>query len=88
MWVADKYDQMVYAYSMSTGERLPHKEITSLGDSGNRDARGIWSDAQTMWVADGQNDKIYAYPMISGDKASTPVPMTKLEPWKPSLRTG
>ena len=63
MWVADEYGQMVYAYSMSTGERLPHKEITSLGESGNRDARGIWSDGQTMWVADAQDDKIYSFAM-------------------------
>ena len=63
MWIADDADQVIYAYSLSTNERLPHKEFTSLKNAGNGDPSGIWSDGRTMWVADERDDKIYAYPM-------------------------
>ena len=88
MWVADEYDQMLYAYSMNTNERLPHKEITALEDTGIRDARGIWSDGETMWVADARDDKIYSYSMPNEGSEATLVPMPVLEPLRFGLRTG
>ena len=62
MWVVN-YDtshlnDKIFAYSMSTGDRLQLREI-ELGF--NDDAGGIWSDGVTLWVADSADKKVYAY---------------------------
>ena len=46
------------------------KDFDTLGDAGNRDPEGIWSDGTTMWVVDWRDEKIYAYSMAT--KARTP----------------
>ena len=40
----------------------PNQDFDTLVAAGNRDARGIWSDGETMWVADWEvNNKLFAY---------------------------
>ena len=35
--------------------------------SRNRDARGIWSDGETVWVLDGSRDSVFAYDLECGE---------------------
>ena len=42
-----------------------------MGDAGNTNARGIWSDGTTMWVVDLNDEKIYAYDMATKQRDST-----------------
>ena len=67
MWVVN-YDtshpnDKIFAYSMSTGDRLQLREI-ELGF--NDDAGGIWSDGVTLWVTDYADKKVYAYSLAGG----------------------
>ena len=43
--------------------RKPFRYIESLGDAGNRDPTGLWSNGRTIWVSDSEGDKLYAYRM-------------------------
>ena len=50
-------------------DRNSGKDFNTLGDAGNDEPEGIWSDGTTMWVADdafADDEKIYAYAMASG----------------------
>ena len=53
-------------------DRDPGKDFNSrtIGDAGNTNPQGIWSDGDTMWVADWDDDKIYAYDLE--EKARVP----------------
>ena len=61
MWVADIFDDKIYAYTFSDGSRDTSKDFNTLDAAGNNSPRGIWSDNTTMWVADTEDNKIYAY---------------------------
>ena len=61
MWVSDKTDGKIYAYSMSTKARDLSEDFDTLDAAGNNDPTGIWSYGNTMWVADSTDDKLYAY---------------------------
>ena len=52
------------AYDRATGERLESRDL-ALGER-NADARGIWSDGETMWVLDERRDAVFAYDLESG----------------------
>ena len=65
MWVADWLDVKIYAYDMTTGERLPAGDFDTLSTAGNTWPGGIWSDGETMWVADWLDVKVYAYDMAT-----------------------
>ena len=65
MWVADDWDEKLYAYDMMSKERVPDKDFNTLKSAGNGGPEGIWSDGTTMWVADDWDEKIYAYNMPS-----------------------
>ena len=67
MWVADRSDDKIYAYDMTTKARDPAKDFNTLAAAGNNSPSGIWSDGTTMWVAnwDWSDDKIYAYDMTT-----------------------
>ena len=56
---------LVFAHDLATGERLPERDIALA--QRNRDARGIWSDDETMWVLDGRKDSLFAYDLASGE---------------------
>ena len=60
MWVADTFDDKLYAYN-TDGTRDGSRDFNTLAAASNGSARGIWSDGATMWVADSDNDKLYAY---------------------------
>ena len=65
IWVADRADDKVYAYSLEDGTRQESKEFDLHSD--NDDPTGIWSDGYTIWVADDRR-KIYAYGLESGER--------------------
>lgn len=64
MWVLDRNDNKVYAYSIEDGTRQTSKEF-SLAFA-NQDAVGLWSDYDTMWVTDYQDKYVYAYTLSTG----------------------
>ena len=61
MWVADSFDDKIYAYKMSDKTRDSGKDFNTLIAAGNGHPSALWSDGTTMWVADSDDDKIYAY---------------------------
>ena len=71
MWVADREDDKIYAYSISTGQRDAVKDFNTLIDAGNMSPFGIWSDGTTMWVADSVDDKLYAYNLTTKERDNT-----------------
>ena len=58
MWVADRNDTKLYAYSR-LGNRRGLYDFDL--DSDNAIPTGLWSDGVTMWVADWYDAKLYAY---------------------------
>ena len=60
MWVADSFDDKIYAYNLRTKARDPDKDFNELA-AYNRLLQGIWSDGTTMWVVDSHYYQIYAY---------------------------
>ena len=60
--------EKLFAHDLEGGERLPERDI-ALADR-NRDARGIWSDDETMWVLDGGKESLFAYDLASGELAA------------------
>ena len=65
MWVPDDPDHKIYAYDMTTRQRVPSKEFETLQAAGNDDPEGIWSDGVTMWVVEYGGNKIYAYDLVT-----------------------
>ena len=68
MWVADWFDDKLYAYNLSTKERDPGKDFDTLSGAGNNSTTSIWSDGTTMWVADWSDDKLYAYNLSTKER--------------------
>ena len=68
MWVADLSDEKLYAYDLTSRERVPDKDFNTLDAAGNDSPTGIWSDGTTMWVADYFDEKLYAYDMMSRER--------------------
>ncbi len=73
-WVANDgsdEENKILAYKRTPeteyGERDSAKDIP-LNAAGNQDARGIWSDGETMWVVDDDDDRLYAYHLASGGR--------------------
>ena len=73
MWVADLFDEKIYAYDMATKARVSGKDFDTLQAAENTWPTGIWSDGETMWVADFRlgNEKIYAYDMATKARVSS-----------------
>ena len=65
LWVSDDGAKRLFAYRIEneTLNRYEDEEFTfrSLLKAGNGDARGIWSDGDTMYVVDEQDDQVYSY---------------------------
>ena len=73
LWVSDRDDDKLYAYSISNKARLPAQDFDNLRAAGINDPYGIWSDGNTMWVVNNNisgRDRIYAYDL--GTKARLP----------------
>ena len=64
IWVADRTDNKLYAYTLATGARDTAKEFNLHSYNGN--ARGIWSNGTTIWVVDYVDKKLYAYTLATG----------------------
>ena len=64
VWVAQRYLNRLWAYSLDTKARTPGKDITLHPDNGDRSA--LWTDGTTMWVADSRDRKLYAYAVSDG----------------------
>ena len=62
MWVADEFDEKLYAYDLASGQRAA-KDFDALDAAGNGSPEGIWSDGTTMWVVDDPwfGEKVFAY---------------------------
>ena len=59
MFVLDRFDDRVYAYSMSDSSRDSAREISLVSANGN--AEGMWFDGRVLWVSDYTDDYLYAY---------------------------
>ncbi|MYK26900.1 MAG: PQQ-binding-like beta-propeller repeat protein [Dehalococcoidia bacterium] len=63
----DGADDAVYAYDLSTGQRVEDREFEL--DERNRAPRGVWSDDEgVVWVADSGRDKLFAYDLATGER--------------------
>ena len=65
LWVSDEGAKRLFAYEFEDGALMRKEDLEftfrSLLKAGNGDARGIWSDGDTMYVVDEQDDKVYTY---------------------------
>ena len=65
LWVSDDGAKRLFAYEFEDGALMRKEDLEftfrSLLKAGNGDARGIWSDGDTMYVVDEQDDKVYTY---------------------------
>ena len=66
MWVVDRIDAKLYAYTLSGGARDTAEEFDLHTD--NDDPTGIWSDGTTIWVDDAIDGKLYAYALSGGTR--------------------
>ena len=80
MFVVDRDDNKVYAYTLSTKARDSTKDITLA--SGNTMAEGVWCNGDNVWVVEdddvGSND-IFAYNRADGTR-NTNVDFPDLDP--------
>ena len=55
----------------------PNLDFDTLVAARNLDARGIWSDGETMWVGDWDDEKLYAYDLFDKDRdAGKDIPLS------------
>ena len=64
-YLAQQDGPRVFAYVLTTGERVPAKEIDLT--SANQSPHGLWADGTTVWVADDEDARLYAYSLATGD---------------------
>ena len=74
MWVMDRIDDKLYAYTLVGGMRDSSKDIALHFRNGAPKYSGIWSNGTTMWVAD-QDDavsvpKLYAYTLSNSSSSA------------------
>ena len=67
LWVADRFDDKLYAYTLATGARDADKDF-DLAEETNSPS-GLWSDGTTLYVL--SNSKIYAYTLATGTRDAT-----------------
>ena len=67
VWVADRADKLVYAYTLTTKARDTSKDfsITAVPSP-----YGLWSDGTTIWVANISGGGLYAYKMSDKNRDS------------------
>ena len=65
MWVSDSGRDRLFAHDLTSGERLAERDLEL--DARNGDARGIWSDEESMWVLDGRRNALFGYALASGE---------------------
>ena len=59
IWVADRLDGELYAYTLAGGARDSPKDITLPFTHAL--TQGVWSDGTTIWVVDTGDDMLHAY---------------------------
>ena len=59
IWVADRLDGELYAYTLAGGARDSPKDITL--PFSHVTTQGVWSDGTTIWVADSHDEMLHAY---------------------------
>ena len=59
IFVVDKDDTKVYAYSTDDGSRLPDEEFDL--DSANGNPWGIWGSENRVWISDINDKMLYVY---------------------------
>ncbi len=62
----DGADDAIYAYDLTTGERVEEREFKL--DERNRAPRGVWSDRTTIWIADSGQDTLFAHERGTGER--------------------
>ena len=88
MFVADFFDDDLYAYKMSDTTHDSTKDITL--DSDNGDPRGMWCDETTVYVANdgsGAANKVFAYTISGGTHDSTRTSRSCTSQRRPPPRT-
>ena len=79
LWVLDTVTSQVFRYSIADGSAAgfgAHVGTVSLDGTdgsgtdgiGTGDARGLWSDGETMWVASADDARLYAYQNADGTR--------------------
>ena len=69
LWLAENgagADDAIYAYDLSTGERVEEREFEL--DEANRAPRGAWSDRTVIWISDSGQEKLFAHDLTSGGR--------------------
>ena len=61
IWIADKTDQKIYAYNLTTNQRVSSQDFNRLDRDGIEEPGGIWSNGTTMWIMSEVDNKVYAY---------------------------
>lgn len=61
MWVTDRANITILAYTLADGARNADADITL--DTTNTAPFGIWSDGATIWVADTDTGRLHTYPL-------------------------
>ena len=68
VWMLDNENRKIFAFDLSTGERKPDSDFSSL-DPANAEPIGLYCDETTMWVT---NDYlihgVFAYDLATGDR--------------------
>ena len=68
LWVADYWDQYVYAYDLATGDRVSAHDIDVWGEG--LYPSGLWGDEETLWVLD-YTGGLSAYSLATGARDAT-----------------
>ncbi len=73
MWVVDSADEMIYAYDLQSGQRLPGFDVAStvLRAAGNTAPRGMWSDGEDLWVVDATDSRVYFHEIPNANVLSS-----------------
>ena len=61
LWVADFWEQYVYAYDLAAGDRVPASDIDVEGLYPS----GLWGDEETLWVLN-YTGGLFAYSLATG----------------------
>ena len=66
LWAVDQVDEILYAYTLSTGGPDTDKDI-ALSFPTNNGPIDVWSDGTTIWVSDTYGAILYAYKLDLND---------------------
>ena len=76
LWVSDKGDDKIYAYTLATGARDAAKDINLAME--NDSPVGLWSNKTTLWIVQDESgwnalerNQIYAYVLATGARDAT-----------------